>query len=123
MISRSKRRQPPTRFFISNTLISNARLKFSKYQAKAKQHLEAEPLLFENYSLSSTKLSSKKSRKYSKKYTKTGASVLMRLSMTMKMRLKIKKRSHIYNINGTRPRHGTNILNIKYKMYNDGSMY
>ena len=43
--------------------------------------------------------------------------------MTMKMRLKIKKRSHIYNINGTRPRLGTNILNIKYKMYNDGSMY
>ena len=56
--------------FISNTFISSARLKLAKNQAKAKQHLEIELLLFENYSLSSTKLSSKKSRKYSKKMHK-----------------------------------------------------
>ena len=38
-------------FFISNILISNARLKLAKNQAKAKQHAEAELLLFQNYSL------------------------------------------------------------------------
>ena len=42
-----------TRFLISNTFISNARLKLTNNQAKAKQHPEAELLLFENYSLSS----------------------------------------------------------------------
>ena len=41
-------------FFISDT-----RLKFAKYQAKAKQHPEAKLFLFENYSLSSFMLSSK----------------------------------------------------------------
>ena len=40
-----------TRFFINNTFISNARLKLAKNQANAKQHPEAELLLFENYSL------------------------------------------------------------------------
>ena len=34
-------------------LISNARLKLAKNQANAKQHPEAEHLLFENHSLSS----------------------------------------------------------------------
>ena len=41
-----------------------------------------------------------------KNIQKASASVSMRLSMTMKTRLKMKKRSHICNINGTRPRHG-----------------
>ena len=44
-----------TRFFISNTFISSARLKLAKNQGKAKQ--QAELLLFENYSLSSSMLS------------------------------------------------------------------
>ena len=48
-----------TRFFISNTFTSNTRLKLTKNQAKAKQHPEGEVLLFENYSLSSSALSSK----------------------------------------------------------------
>ena len=48
-ISRSKRYQPAT------------------CQAKAKQHPETELLLFENYSLLSSKLSSKNSRRHSKK--------------------------------------------------------
>ena len=39
-----------TRFFISNTFISNDRLKLAKNQTNAKQHPEAELLLFENYS-------------------------------------------------------------------------
>ena len=33
-------------FFISNTFMSNARLKFAKKQANAKQHPKAKPLLF-----------------------------------------------------------------------------
>ena len=45
-------------------------MKLDKNQAKAKQHPEAELLLFENYSLSSSTLSSKNRRKYSKKSTK-----------------------------------------------------
>ena len=56
-----------THFFISNTFISTVRLKLAKNQANAKQHCEAEPLLFENYSNSPSKLSSKNNRVYSKK--------------------------------------------------------
>ena len=56
-----------TLFYISNTFISNARLKLAKNLAKAKQHSEAELLLLENYSLSSSMLSSKHNRRYSKK--------------------------------------------------------
>ena len=56
-----------TRFFISNTLISNARLKLAKNQAYAKQHPEAELLLFEHYSHFSSTLLSKNNRIYSKK--------------------------------------------------------
>ena len=54
-------------FFISNTFISNARLKLAQNQANAKQHPETEVLLFEKYSHSSSTLSSKNSRTYSKK--------------------------------------------------------
>ena len=36
----------------------------------------------------------------------------MRLLMAMKMSLKMKNRSHIYNINGPRPIHG-----LKYTKY------
>ena len=43
-----------TRFFISNTFISSARLKLAKNQGKPKQ--QAELLLFEKYSVSSSKL-------------------------------------------------------------------
>ena len=46
-------------FFIRNTL-SNPTLKFVKNQATAKQHPEAELLLFENCSLSSSSLPSQK---------------------------------------------------------------
>ena len=62
-------------FLIINIFVSNARLKFAKNQAKAKQHSETELLLFENYSLSSFVLSSKNNRRYSKKCSKISASV------------------------------------------------
>ena len=54
-------------FCIINTVISNNRLKLAKNQANAKQHPEAELLLFENYSHSSSTLSSKNNSIYSKK--------------------------------------------------------
>ena len=58
-------------FFISNTFISNGRLKLAKKkQAKAKQHVEAEFLLLENYVHSSSTLSSKDNKRYSKKCAK-----------------------------------------------------
>ena len=56
--------QRNTRFFvISNTFITNNRLKLTKNQARAKQHPEAKLLLFENYLLSSSTLSSKSKKK------------------------------------------------------------
>ena len=58
------RGQRNTPFFIRNTLISNARLKFAKSQAKAKQYPEAKLLLFQNDSLSLSTLSSKNNRRY-----------------------------------------------------------
>ena len=39
-------------FFISNTFISNIRLKWAKNQAELKQHPEADLLLFQNHTLS-----------------------------------------------------------------------
>ena len=56
--------------FVSNTFISNARLKLAKNQATAKQHPEAELSLLIYYSLSSSTLSSKNNRRYSKKICK-----------------------------------------------------
>ena len=53
-------------FFISNTFISNARLKLTKNQANVKQHSEPEVSLFENYSHSLSKLSSRNTRTRSK---------------------------------------------------------
>ena len=47
--------------------MSNSRLKLATTQANAKQHLEAEFLLLENNSYSSSRLSSKSSSTYSKK--------------------------------------------------------
>ena len=57
-----------THFVISNTFKSNARLKSTKNEAKAKQHPEL--FLFENYSLSVSTLSSKNNKRYSKKVQK-----------------------------------------------------
>ena len=50
-----------TRVFCNN-FISNARLKLTKNQARAKEHHEAELFLCENYPLSSSTLSSKNNR-------------------------------------------------------------
>ena len=65
-------------FFISNTFITNARLKRAKNQARAKQHPEAELLQFENYSLSTSTLSSKKNGVILENVQTTNGSVSMR---------------------------------------------
>ena len=62
-------------FFINNTFISNAGLKLANNQAQDKQHPEDELLLFENYSLSSSTLSSENNRISSKNVQKTSMSV------------------------------------------------
>ena len=100
-----------TRFFISNTFISNDRLKLAKKQANAKQHPEAELLLFENYSHSSYTLSSKNNRTYSKKNNQKNKFVfihniheIIRL-IIMEMKMKMKSRSHRYDINRSRSIH------------------
>ena len=67
-----------TPFFISDTFISNARLKLAENQAKVKQYPEAKLLLFENYSLSSSTFSSKNNRSILKYLQNTSASVLIR---------------------------------------------
>ena len=62
-------------FFINNIFISNAGLKLANNQAQDKQHPEDELLLFENYSLSSSTLSSENNRISSKNVQKTSMSV------------------------------------------------
>ena len=61
-----KGHEASTRFF-KETFISKARLKLAKSQTNAKQHPEAELLLFENYLHSLSTLSSKSNGTYSKK--------------------------------------------------------
>ena len=75
-----------------------------KNQANAKQHPEGEILLFENYSHSSSTLSSKNNRTYSENkennmylYIPVYIPEIIR-SMTMKIKVKMK--------NKPRPRHG-----------------
>ena len=105
-----------THFFYKQYFICSARLKLAKIQAKAKQRPEAAPLLFENYSLSTPTLSSKDNRSYSKKAQQNKCACLNKVIwlMTTKMSLKMKNRSHRYDIARLRPRHRHNY--IIYKM-------
>ena len=89
--------------FLSNTFTSNVRLKLGKDQTNAKQHPEAELLLFENYLLSSSTLSEVIGNILKSKYVCLNKVIWI---MTMKMRLKMKNRSHRFDINRPRPRHG-----------------
>ena len=74
-------------------------------------------MLFENYLLSSSTLSLKNNRKYSKTCTKNTYICLNEVIwlMAMKMRLKMKNRSHRYDIN--RPRFRDEHKYTKCKMY------
>ena len=95
-------------FFISNTFISNARLNLAKSQANAKQHSEAELLLFGNYSYNLSSLSSKNNRIYIVKNKQRNKCVciheITRL-IIIKMKMKMKIRSHRYDINSPKSRH------------------
>ena len=71
-----------------------------KNQAKAKLHNETELLLFENYLLSSSTLSSKNFRAYSK---------------TCAMKMKENNRSHRCDINRPTFRHRKSVLLTKHK--------
>ena len=62
--------QRDTPFFISSNFISNDTLKLAKNQANAKQHPEAELLVLENYSHSSSTLLSENNRTHSIKQAK-----------------------------------------------------
>ena len=89
---------PACFLLISNTFISNVKLKLAKNQANGTQNSEAELLLFENYSYSSSMLSSrKKMRQFAKKKVKL---------IIMKFKMKMKNRSHRYNINKSGSTHG-----------------
>ena len=101
---------------MSKTFIINVMLKFAKHKQKLSNTLEAEVLLFQNYSLSSSTLSPKNNRAFSKKCMKNRYVCLNEViySMTMKMRLKMKNRWHRYDINRHRLRHGCKYT--KYEM-------
>ena len=93
-------------FFISNTFISNTRLKLAKNQVNGKQHSEAKLFLFEIYSHSSFTLSSEDNRTYSKKQKNKGCfHEIMRLINHNETKIKVSNRSHINDINRPRSRH------------------
>ena len=80
----------------------------AKNQANAKQHPEAELLLFANYSHSSSMLSSKNNGHVFYKINKSW-------SMSVKMKMKMKNRSQRSDINRPMSRHGH-----KYSKYKKG---
>ena len=100
-----------SRFYISSTFISKVWLKLAKNQANAKQHPEAELLLFENDSHSYPRYHLK-IIKIKQKSKFVCIHEIMRL-IVMTMKIKIKDRSHRYDIIRPRSRHGHNCS--KYK--------
>ena len=84
-----------------------------------KQHPEAEPLLFENYLLSSSTLSSKNNRAYSKKCAKKQVCLFVyfnEIIWLIIMKVKKKSRSHKYHINRRTSRHWLTYTN-KHKKF------
>ena len=77
-ISDENRNLQYTLLSVSDTLISSTRLKLAKNQAKAKQNPETE--LFENYSFSSSTLSSRNNMRYSNKLHQKTSAVLNRVA-------------------------------------------
>ena len=99
------------RFFKSNTFISNARLKLAKNQANAEQHPEAELLLLENYSYSSSTLSCKSNRTYSKNKQKSKCVCIHHIIQLIIM--KMKNRPPRYDINRPKPRYSAHKKSLK----------
>ena len=93
---------------MSNTFISNARLKLAKNQAEAEQDPEADLLLLENYSHLHTCYHPKiivHILKNEKKNKYIYINEIIRLIL-INMNIKMKNRSHRYEINRPRSRHG-----------------
>ena len=106
-----------THFFISHTFISNARLKLAKNQAKAEQQPEAEILLFENSSHTSSRHHPKIIGHVLKTKQKNMYVCIHEITrlIIMKMKIKMKNRSQRYDINRLRSTCDTNIS--KYKQH------
>ena len=104
-----------TLFFISNTFIRNGRLKLVKNQGKAKEHPQAEFFLLENYLLTPSSLPSRNNKRHSKKITKNKYICLNAVIWLMKKMMKMKKRSHRFDINRPRPTNGHTYT--KYKCF------
>ena len=93
--------------FYKQCFYKQHQVKLAKNQAKARQHPEAKLLLIESHLLSSSMLSFKTTLRYSKNVQKTSVSFNEIIWLIiMKIRVKMKNRSHRYDINGTRVKHG-----------------
>ena len=97
-----KRQMLPHVFFLLKN--NNTRLKLVKNPANAMQHPEAELVLFENYSHSSSKLSSKDILRNKQTNKCVCIHEIMRL-IIMKVKMKMTKRSHRYDTNRPRSRY------------------
>ena len=88
-----------------------------KNQAKAKLHNETELLLFENYLLSSSTLSSKNFRAYSKTCAKKQVCLFVyyEIIWLIIMKMKENNRSHRCDINRPTFRHRKSVLLTKHK--------
>ena len=92
-----------TLFFISNTFISKARLKLGgKNQVNAKEHPEAELLLFQYYSHSSSRNHSKIIGHIPKNKQRNKCVCVDEIVRLIVMKMKVKRRSYKCDIN--RPR-------------------
>ena len=89
-------------------------MKLAENQAQAKQHPEAELLLFKNYSLSLSRYHPKLMR-HSKNCTKKNCDCCNEIIwlITLKMKVKMKDKSDRYDIYRTRQDMVTNKLNVK----------
>ena len=104
-------------FFVSNTFISNARLKWQKIKQKLSNTLRLNFRYLKIIRFFHPRYHPEIIEKVLKNVQKTTASVLINgvvWLITMKMRLKVKNRSERYDINWPRPRHGHKFP--KYKM-------
>ena len=101
--------------FKRKTFISNTKLKLVKIQAKNKQHPEAKFFLFENYLLSSSRHHPKViGMAYSRKCEKSKCVCFNEVILSiMKMKIKMKKRSHRYDLLDVYLDMNLKILNIK----------
>ena len=101
-------------FFCISSFFWTPGWNWQKNWAKAKQHPEAELLLFENYLLSSSMLSSRNNRAYSKECAKKKVCLFVYFNEIIWLiirKVKTKNRWHKYDINRPTSRHGVTYTN------------